>query len=192
MKSSKPPRPKFFKSGEEFRGWLMKYHAQRSECFVGFYRENSGRGGMTYAEAVDEALCFGWIDGVMKKLDDVSYSHRFTPRKTKSTWSNVNVRHVERLTKAGRMQPAGLAAFAARDEKACGIYSFEQTKPATLSEEHEKKFRENSRAWSFFSEQAPWYRRLMIFKITTAKREATRLRWLERVIAESAAGRRIQ
>jgi uncharacterized protein YdeI (YjbR/CyaY-like superfamily) len=145
---------------------------------------------LTYAEAVDEALCFGWIDGVIRKLDDVSYTHRFTPRKSKSIWSLTNVRHIDRLTKAGKMHPAGLKAFAARIEKATGVYAFEQPARA-LPGKYEKVFRANPAAWEFFQAQAPWYRRLIIHKIVSAKQEATRLRWLQRAITESAAGRRI-
>ena len=181
----------FFSSAAEFRRWLEKHHADTTELQVGFYRKSSGRSGLTYAEAVDEALCFGWIDGVVRKLDDVSYTHRFTPRKPRSIWSLTNVRHVERLTKEGRMRPAGLKAFVARTAKATGVYSFEQ--PAqSLPAKYEKQFRANQGAWAFFSAQAPWYRRLLTHKIVTAKQEATRLRWLKRAIEESAAGRRIQ
>jgi uncharacterized protein YdeI (YjbR/CyaY-like superfamily) len=186
-----PGKPTFFKSGHDFRRWLTTNHARCRELHVGFYRKKSGRPGMSYAEAVDEALCFGWIDGVMRKIDDASYSHRFTPRRPKSIWSNTNVRHVERLSRAGRMHSAGLAAFAARKEKTTGVYSFEQTSPIVLPREYEKQFRANAPAWEYFSQQAPWYRRLMIFKITSAKREETRQRWLARVVAESAAKRRV-
>src|SRR4051812_2816825 len=181
---------RFFKSAAEFRAWLLQHHAQEKQLQVGFYRKGSGRGGLTYAEAVDEALCFGWIDGVVRKLDDVSYTHRFTPRTSTSIWSLVNVAHVKRLKEAGRMHAAGLKAFAARSEKRTGVYSFEQ--PAkTLSADDEKRFRAEAGAWQFFSAQPPGYRRLMIHKIVSAKREGTRQRWLERIISESAAGRRI-
>ncbi|MEO7598333.1 MAG: YdeI/OmpD-associated family protein [Opitutus sp.] len=180
----------FFRTAPQFRRWLERHHADSSELQVGFYRKDADRVGLTYAEAVDEALCFGWIDGVVRKLDEVSYTHRFTPRKLRSIWSLTNVRHVERLTQADKMHPAGRKAFAARTAKATGVYAFEQ--PAqSLPSEYEKAFRANRDAWTFFNAQAPWYRRLIAHKIVTAKQEATRLRWLQRAIDESAAGRRI-
>ena len=121
-----PIHATFFSSAAEFRGWLEQYQVEASELQVGFYRKASGRGGLTYAEAVDDARCFGWIDGVIRKLDDVSCTHRFTPRKSTSIWSLTNVRHVARLTAAGRMRPAGLKAFAARTAQRTGVYAFEQ------------------------------------------------------------------
>ena len=184
-------KPIFFETAEAFRQWLMKHHATASELHVGFYRKGSGKSGMTYLEAVEEALCFGWIDGVVRRVDDTSYAHRFTPRKPKSIWSLTNVAHVDRLTKAGRMQDAGLKAFAARTDDRTGIYSFEQ--PArSLPRKYEKAFRANPAAWKFFMAQAPWYRRLMIHKIGGSKQEATRERWLEKVIKASAAGKRVE
>lgn len=183
--------PIFFKTAAEFRRWLEKHHATATELFVAFYRKNSGKTGLTYAEAIDEALCYGWIDGVMRKIDDVSYSHRFTPRTPRSIWSRVNVGHAERLIKEGRMQPSGLKTFSARNEKRTGFYSFEQ--PAkVLPENFEKEFRANAAAWKFFTAQAPWYQRLMTHKMVSPKQESTRRRWLARVITESASGRRIE
>jgi uncharacterized protein YdeI (YjbR/CyaY-like superfamily) len=181
----------FFANATEFRAWLNAHHSNVAELHVGFFRKGSNRAGLTYAEAVDEALCFGWIDGVLRKIDDVSYAHRFTPRKTKSIWSLANVRNVGRLTLAGRMHPAGLKAFEVRGEKTTGVYSYEQS-PKTLPADYEKEFRANKAAWSFFSAQAPWYRRLLTHKVVSPKQEATRRRWLARLIAESAAGRRIE
>jgi uncharacterized protein YdeI (YjbR/CyaY-like superfamily) len=179
-----------FASASDFRRWLEKNHATTAELQVGFYKKASGRGGLTYHEAVTEALCFGWIDGIVRRLDAARFTHRFTPRRPGSTWSNVNVAHVARLTAAGKMHAAGLAAFAARRAAKTGIYSFEQG-AQKLPPSCERKFRAHTRAWSFFSDQAPWYQRLIIHKIVSARREATRLRWLDRAIAESAAGRRI-
>lgn len=180
----------FFSSAAEFRRWLKQHHAKASQLQVGFYRKASGRGGLTYAEAVDEALCFGWIDGVIRKLDDVSYTHRFTPRKSTSIWSLTNGRHVERLTAAGRMRPAGLQAFAARTAERTGVYAFEQ-EAASLPAEYAAELRANAPAWAFFSSQAPWYQRLMIHKVVSPKQTATRRRWLDRLIRESAASRRV-
>ena len=180
-----------FSSAEKFRDWLDKNHATITELQVGFPRKNSGLGGMTYKEAVDEALCFGWIDGIVRKIDETSFTHRFTPRKATSIWSNVNVRHVERLTKAGKMHPAGVRAFAARKAHKVGIYSFEQKNPSALPPAFLKKFKAAAKAWDFFHRQAPWYQRHIIHKIVSGKREATRLLWLKRTIEASAAGKRI-
>ena len=184
-------KPVHFASAGEFRRWLEKNHATAAELQVGFHKKASGRGGLTYREAVDEALCFGWIDGIVKRVDTDSFSHRFTPRKSGSHWSNVNIRNVARLTAAGRMHAAGLAAFAARSTERTGTASYEQ--PAKkLPAAAEKKFRAHAEAWAFFTAQAPWYRRLAIHKIVSPKKAATRERWLEKIIAVSAAGRRFQ
>jgi uncharacterized protein YdeI (YjbR/CyaY-like superfamily) len=184
-------KPIFFFSSAEFRRWLEKNHATTKELWIGYYKKASGKGGMTYHEAVEEALCFGWIDGVVNTIDADSYKQRFTPRRPGSNWSNINVRHVARLRAAGKMHPAGLAAFAARDAKKTGIYSFERQQPAKLPAAFEKKFRANRRAWTFFTNQPPGYQRLLIHKIVSPKQAATRERWLERVIAASAEGRRV-
>ena len=180
-----------FASAGEFRRWLGKNHAKTAELQVGFYKKASGRGGLPYLEAVDEALCFGWIDGIVRKIDADSFTHRFTPRKAGSHWSNVNVRNVARLTAAGRMHTAGLADFAARSAEKTGVASYEQ--PAKkLPPAVEKKFRAHAKAWAFFTAQAPWYQRLSIHKIVSPKQAATRERWLAKIIAVSAAGRRFQ
>lgn len=181
----------FFTSRSEFRRWLEENHSRVTELWVGFYKKKSGLGGLTYAEAVQEALCFGWIDGVLKPVDATRYLQRFTPRRARSVWSNVNVAHVERLTAAGQMHPAGLAAFAARTEARTGIYSFEARNPYPLSPDFEQRFRANAAAWTFFSAQAPWYRRAAIHKVMSPKQTDTRERWLARLIADSAAGRRL-
>ena len=180
-----------FNTAAVFRRWLEQHHATATELQVGFYKKDSGKGGMTYQEAVDEALCFGWIDGIVRKIDAVSYTHRFTPRKPRSIWSNVNVAHVARLTAAGRMHPTGLKAFAARIEKKTGIYAFEQKQPQVLPPACLKQFKANKKAWAFFTAQAPWYQRLIIHKIAGAKQEATRERWLARAITASAVGKRL-
>jgi uncharacterized protein YdeI (YjbR/CyaY-like superfamily) len=184
-------KPIFFAAADEFRRWLMRHHAKAVELEVGLYRKNTGRQGLTYAEAVDQALCFGWIDGVTHKLDEISYCIRFTPRRARSIWSLTNVRNVERLMKAGKMRSAGLKAFEARDEKRTGVYSFEQS-PKKMPPEYEKVFRSNSAAWTFFHAQAPWYRRRLTHKVVSPKQEATRRRWLERLIIASAAGQRVE
>lgn len=181
-----------FKSASEFRAWLEAHHATVTELQVGFYKKDSGKVGLTYREAVDEALCFGWIDGVVRRLDEHSYTHRFTPRKSGSIWSNINVGHVARLTAAGKMHAAGLAAFAARDAKKTGIYSFERTVDPVLPPAYLKQFRANRAAWKFFNAQPPGYRRLAIHHVIAPKQAATRERWLAKLIAASADGRRIE
>ena len=179
----------YFKTAAEFRVWLEKNHATASEVWVGFYKKDSGRVGISYADAVDEALCFGWIDGIRKRLDEVSYTNRFTPRKARSTWSLVNCGRVEQLRALGRMAEAGLKAFAARDPKRTGIYSFENQ--AQLGREAETKFKASKKAWIFFQSQPPGYRRLAIHWVTSAKREETRARRLDRLIAASAKQTRV-
>jgi len=182
--------PVHFTAVVDFHVWLEKNHAAVSELIVAFPTKTSGRGGLTYPEALDEALCFGWIDGLRRKLDADRFSIRFTPRQPRSTWSLVNIRHVERLAAAGRMHAAGLAAFAARDPKKSGIYSFEQ-RPQNFPPALEKLFRANKTAWTHWQAQPPGYRRLALWWIVSAKQEATRLRRLATLIADSAQGRRL-
>jgi uncharacterized protein YdeI (YjbR/CyaY-like superfamily) len=183
-------QPKFFTSPEQFHQWLDRNHDRATELLLGFHKKSSGKKSITYAEALDEALCFGWIDGVRKSLNETSYTIRFTPRKPGSIWSNINVKHVERLQKAGRMHPAGTVAYAQRDPKRTGIYSFEN-RPRELSPAYEKIFRRNKAAWKFFQEQPPGYKRLMIFRTMSAKKEETRLRRLKELIESSEKGVRM-
>lgn len=190
MKSAMPT-PRFFPSAAAFRHWLEEHHATATELLVGFYKKGAAKSGLTYREAVEEALCFGWIDGVTRRLDEERYQQRYTPRRRGSIWSKVNVAHVERLTREGRMHAAGLAAFAARDPRKTGVYSFEQEALATLPPAYARRFKANATAWKFFQAQARWYRRLILHKIARSKRAATRERWLERAIAASAAGKRL-
>ena len=179
--------PKFFTSPEKFRQWLQRNHDSANELLVGFHKKDSGKKSITYAEALDEALCCGWIDGVRKRLDETSYTIRFTPRKPKSIWSNVNVRHVERLKKEGRMAEPGLKVYAQRDPKRTGIYAFEN-RPKEFSPEYEKKFRANKAAWEFFQTIPPSLRNTYIFWIMGAKKEETQLHRLELLIESSAKG----
>ena len=183
-------QPKFFTSPEQFRRWLERNHDRTAELLVGFHKKSAEKKSITYAEALDEALCFGWIDGVRKSFNETSYTIRFTPRKLRSIWSNVNVRHVERLKKEGRMQPPGLEAYNRRDAKRTGIYSFEN-RPRELSPEYEKIFRQNKAAWKFFQEQPAGYKRLLIFRTMSAKKEETRLRRLQQLIESSEKGVRM-
>jgi len=183
-------KPRFFKAQSEFRRWLEKNHAKEAELIVGFYKKDSGKPSITYPEALDEALCFGWIDGVRRSLGDEGYTIRFTPRKPKSIWSNVNVRHVERLKKEGCMAPAGLKAYELKDPKKTGIYSFEN-RPRELGAAYEKKFRANKKAWEFFEKQPAGYKRLMIYRVMEAKQEETKERRLAQLIEVSARSERL-
>jgi uncharacterized protein YdeI (YjbR/CyaY-like superfamily) len=183
--------PTFFASAAEFRQWLERQHAAAREILLGFHRKSAGRPGLSYAEALEEALCFGWIDGVRKNRDATSYTIRFTPRKAGSIWSNVNVAHVARLTELGRMRPAGLAAFAARSAAKTGVYSFEAKQPKAFSPAFAKRFRADAAAWAAFCRQPAWYRRKATWWVMSAKQSATRERRLERLIAAMAAGRQI-
>ena len=185
-------KPTFFATPADFRDWLEKNHASAAELLVGYYKKGSGKPSITWPESVDEALCFGWIDGIRRSIDADSYSIRFTPRRARSIWSNVNTKRATELTEQGRMRPAGLKAFEARDPKRSGIYLFEQREKAqTLDPAFEAKFRKNRKAWAFFETQPPGYRRLMSLYVMSAKKEETRLKRLATVMRESAAGRRI-
>lgn len=185
-------KPVFFADAAGFRAWLEQNHATATELHVGFDKKSSGRPGLTYLDAVLEALCFGWIDGVMGRVDDERYQHRFTPRRKGSTWSNVNIARVESLRAQGRMAPAGLAAFASRSAAKSGIYSFEQKSEARLPRALERQFRAAADAWCYFNAQPRWYRQQAIFHIVSAKREATTLRRFALLLAASAAGRRLE
>jgi len=184
------PKPTFFPTPGDLRRWLEENHLKAAELWVGFHKKGTGRPSITWPEAVDEALCFGWIDGVRYRVDEISYRIRFTPRKPKSIWSNVNVKRVAALKKLGRMAPAGLAAFAKADPKKSGIYAYERSH-ATLGAAYEKNFKANKKAWAFFKAQAPWYQRTLTYWVVSAKREETRRRRLAALIADSEAGRRL-
>jgi uncharacterized protein YdeI (YjbR/CyaY-like superfamily) len=183
-------KPTFFPSPADFRNWLAENHASARELLVGFYKKDSGRPSITWPESVDEALCFGWIDGVRKSVDAASYTIRFTPRKPTSIWSAVNIRRVGVLIDDGRMQPAGLKAFQARRENKSGVYSYEQRRDE-LEEPYAGILKKNKTAWTFFQSQPPSYRKAAGWWVISAKREETRLKRLETIIQDSAAGRRI-
>jgi uncharacterized protein YdeI (YjbR/CyaY-like superfamily) len=182
-------KPRFFRSAAEFRTWLLRHHARAHELWVGFHNARSGRRGIGYREALEEALCCGWIDGVRKSLDDTRYTIRFTPRKPGSKWSAVNVRHVRRLMAEGRIRPAGQGAFDRRTGKPAG-YSFEE-RPKRLGAAFEKRFRADRRGWEFFQAQAPWYRRTATFWVMSAKQPETRERRFTRLLRHSARAERI-
>ncbi|HUG15857.1 MAG TPA: YdeI/OmpD-associated family protein [Thermomicrobiales bacterium] len=183
---------RFFDSAAEFRLWLEEHHASESELWVGYYKKGSGRTGLTYSDAVEQALCFGWIDGLTQRIDDASYRQRFTPRRPRSKWSAVNINKVEQLGAAGMMRPAGFAAFDARTPERSGVYAYEQRNTAVLSPEFEERFRANGAAWSWFQSQPPWYQRTATWIVTSAKRESTRERRLEALILASEKGERLE
>ena len=182
---------KFFKSSSDLSQWLETNHASVHELWVGFFKKDSGKGGITYAEAVDQALCFGWIDGLKQRVDDLRYTHRFTPRKPKSNWSLTNIRHFERLQQSGRLTSAGLNAYAARDPKKSGVYSFENA-ARRLAATDEQRFKADKSAWEFFHRQPPGYRRTAIWWVISAKKDDTRARRLAQLIAESGKGQRMR
>lgn len=183
-------KPGFFKSPSALRKWFASHHASRKELWVGFYKKNSGKASVTWPESVDAALCFGWIDGIRKSIDDESYMIRFTPRKTRSTWSSVNIKRANELVEEGLMQPAGIKAFEARQENRSGIYSYEQ-RTADLPDQYGKLLKKNSAAWRFFQAQTPSYKKAANWWVLSAKKEETRLKRLEKLIDDSSHCRTI-
>jgi uncharacterized protein YdeI (YjbR/CyaY-like superfamily) len=184
-------KPRFFVTPEDFRSWLEGHHANATEVLVGFHKKGTGRPTLTWTESVREALCFGWIDGIRRSLDDERYTIRFTPRRPGSIWSARNVSHVEELIREGRMTAAGLAAYEARRPERTGIYSFEQRQAARLDKAQEAEFRASPEAWAFFESQPPSYRQVAVYWVVSAKRPETRARRLAKLIEDSAAGRRL-
>jgi uncharacterized protein YdeI (YjbR/CyaY-like superfamily) len=181
---------KFFATPDDFRQWLEKNHNKITEQWVGFYKVKSGIPSMTWSQSVDEALCFGWIDGIRKSIDEKSYKIRFTPRRPKSIWSAVNVRKIAELTKLGKMRPAGIEAFKKLNEKKAKVYSFEQ-KHITLDKTFEQKIKANKKAWDFFISLPPSARKPSIHWVMSAKRKDTRLRRLDTLIQSSEEGLRV-
>ena len=184
-----PMDVKIFSGSAEFRAWLDRNHDQVQELWVGIHNKRAGKTSITYREALDESLCFGWIDGVRKSVNATTYTVRFTPRKPRSYWSAVNIRRFEELKKLGRIAPPGLAAFENRSQDS-GKYSFEN-RPSKLDPALEKQFKASQKAWEFFSAQAPWYRRTSIFWVLSAKKEETRLKRLGTLIRDSESVRRL-
>ena len=181
--------PTFFATPAEFRDWLEVHHADAPELLVGYYKKGSGRASMTWPESVDEALCFGWIDGIRRRIDDERYSIRFTPRRARSVWSAVNIRRAGELIAEGRMTPAGLAAFEARDEERSAIYSYEQRHRAKLEPEQEARLRADPAVWEWFQARPPSWQRAAVYWVTSAKKPETRERRLAKLIEDAAAGR---
>lgn len=188
---SPPLEPIYFESPAEWRAWLEQHHASETEIQVGFYKKNTGRQRMTWSQAVDEALCFGWIDGIVRRVDDERHQQRFTPRKAKSTWSAVNIDKVERLTAEGRMADAGLRAYAARSEENSRIYAFEQV-AVELPPEALQRLRADEAAWTFWESRPVGYRRVASWWVVSAKRPETREKRLATLIEDCAAGRLIK
>jgi uncharacterized protein YdeI (YjbR/CyaY-like superfamily) len=184
-------QPRHFKSQAEFRRWLAANGAKARELWVGFYKKASGKSGMGYKEAVDEALCAGWIDGLKKRVDEASYVHRFSPRTATSTWSAVNLRRMKELIAAKRVTKAGLTAYEQRDPKRAGLYSYEN-RPKSFDAATARAFKANTAAWTFFNAQPPGYRKLCVFFVMEAKKEETRARRLDMLINASAEGKRMQ
>ncbi|HJU75678.1 MAG TPA: YdeI/OmpD-associated family protein [Gemmatimonadaceae bacterium] len=180
-------RPKFFRSPAEFHAWMEKNHSKKKELLVGFYKVHTGKPSLTWSQSVDVALCYGWIDGIRPTGDEQSYVIRFTPRKPRSGWSAINIKKVAELKKAGLMRPAGLAAFEARDPTNAG-YSVKSW-PTTFPPQYERRFRANKKAWTYFMSQSPSRRKATIHWVTSAKREETRLRRLDTMIADCAKDR---
>ena len=180
----------FFKTQDDFREWLEINHEKETELIVGFYKVKSGKPSMNWSQSVDQALCFGWIDGIRKSMDEESYSIRFTPRKNTSNWSEINIKKVEELTRAGLMKPAGMKAFSFRKESKSGIYSYEN-EAESFDYQDEKLFRENEKAWEFFMKQTPSYRKAVVRWINSAVQEITRQSRLEKTIKQCEKQKRI-
>ncbi len=181
----------FFPTQEDFRQWLEENHAKETELLVGFYKIETKKPSLTWSQSVDQALCFGWIDGVRRTIDAESYSIRFTPRRASSIWSPININKVADLTQKGLMQAAGLVVFSKRQEHKSNIYAYKK-EPAVLDEVFEKQFKANEKAWNFFQKQAPSYKKAIIHWIMSAKQEATKMNRLNKIIAESEAEQKNQ
>jgi uncharacterized protein YdeI (YjbR/CyaY-like superfamily) len=183
-------KSKFFRTPSDFQKWPEKNHSTIGELWVGFYRRNSRNQSITWPESVDEALCFGWIDGIRKRIDEISYKIRFTPRRRGSIWSAINIKRAQELKKETRMWSAGSKAFAARVENKSGVYSYEQRR-SELDEPSGKKLKKNKAAWDFFQAQPPSYRKMISWWIVSAKKEETRSQRLKKLMTASAKGKRL-
>jgi len=186
------PTPRFFETASDFRAWFESNAASASELLVGYHKVATGRPSMSWAESVDEALCFGWIDGVRKRIDDNTYSIRFTPRKATSIWSAINISKVEQLRAQGRMTPAGERAFASRTKAKSVVYAYEQPSTAELSPEEVRTFKRHKIAWRFFEATPPSYRKVILHWVTTAKRAETRASRLAKLVEACAASQRLR
>jgi uncharacterized protein YdeI (YjbR/CyaY-like superfamily) len=183
-------KPKFFRTPADFQSWLEKNHAAATELWVGFYKKDSRNPSITWRESVDEALCFGWIDGIRKRINEVSYKIRFTPRRPGSIWSATNIKRAKELAQERRMRSTGLKAFAARTKNKSGVYSYEQ-RSTELKQPYAKLLKQNKAAWNFFQTQPPSYRKMIDWWIVSAKKEQTRMARLAKLISESENGKRL-
>jgi uncharacterized protein YdeI (YjbR/CyaY-like superfamily) len=181
----------FFSTQKVLRKWFIKYHKTKRELFVGYFKVSSGKPSVTWSQSVDEALCFGWIDGIRKSIDAERYYIRFTPRNPKSIWSAVNIKKAEELIKLGLMKPSGLAAFNLRNEGKSRIYSYENSS-ISFDNSYKKKFKVNKQAWKFFQSTAPFYQKTTTRWVMSAKQEQTRLKRLNELITDCAHGRKIK
>lgn len=186
------PAPQFFLTPCAFRTWLAAHAATAPELLVGFYKVGSGRPSMSWSESVDEALCFGWIDGVRRRIDDESYSIRFTPRRATSIWSAVNIAKFEQLVAEGSMTAAGAAAYAHRKDHKSAVYAFEQPHTAELSPQELAEFQRDAVAWAFFQATPPGYKKVMLHWVTAAKKAETRASRFVKLMQASAAGQRLR
>ncbi len=175
-----------------FRAWLEQHHGSTEELWVGYWKKSTGQASVTWEETVDEALCFGWIDGIRKRIDDDAYTIRFTPRRPKSIWSRRNIDRIEALSQAGRVAPSGAETYARRTADRSEVYSFEQATPAELSAEYAGRLQADEAAWQDWQSRPPGYRKQVSNWVMSAKREATRERRLASLIEDSAAGRKVK
>lgn len=181
----------FFPTQKHLRKWFEKNHTKEKELFVGYYKVSTGKPTVSWSQSVDEALCFGWIDGIRKSLDEESYCNRFTPRKPTSNWSAINIKKVEELTTLGLMKPEGLQAFSLRKGNKSNVYSYENHSVG-FEKSYEKKFKSNSKAWKYFQTMAPSYKKITTRWVMSAKQESTRLKRLEELIRDCALGKKIK
>lgn len=184
--------PTFFETEADFRQWLEKHHETAEELVVGYYKVNSGSPSMTWSESVDQALCFGWIDGVRNRIDEYAYRIRFTPRRPGSIWSAINIDKMEKLMEAGLVYPMGLADFEKRKEHKSRIYSYEKDEVATLPPDMEAEFKENESAWEFFNTYPPGLKKTVLHWVTDAKQEKTRRQRFEQLLEASKQHKRIR
>ena len=184
-------KPRFFATPGKFRAWLAKNHATAPELLVGFYKKGSGKPSIDWPQSVDEALCFGWIDGVRRNIDADRYSIRFTPRRARSVWSSINIRRVKALSKEGRMSAAGLAAYQRRSKDRSAIYAYEQRARAKLTPAETRLFKTHAGAWEHFSKLAPSYRQKVLYWITSSRKPETRKKRLSLIMAASSAGKKL-
>jgi uncharacterized protein YdeI (YjbR/CyaY-like superfamily) len=191
LKASDMTKPTFFPTPADWRTWLAENHDKESELMVGFYKKDSGKPSITWPESVDQALCFGWIDGIRKSIDEESYTIRFTPRKPRSNWSGVNIKRFGELSEQGLVHPAGQAAFDKRKDETSNVYSYEQRDKIQLDKAYQEQLEADARAYEFFQAQAPSYQKAVRHWIMSAKRPETQQKRLETLIADSANGRRM-